>query len=98
MKNPPHPGRSVRTACLEPLGLTVTDGAKLLGVTRQALNNVITGKSDISPEMAIRLSKAFGSTPETWLQMQLAYDLAKARKHSDAIKVERYRGEPAMTR
>src|SRR5437763_13656345 len=68
MKNPPHPGRSIRTACLEPLGLSVTDGAEVLGVTRQALNNVIHGKSGISPEMAIRLSKAFGSTPETWLR------------------------------
>src|ERR1019366_9350347 len=75
MKTPPHPGRSIRNACLEPLGLSVTDGAKLLGVTRQALNNVINGKSGISPEMAIRLTKAFGSTPETWLQMQLAYDI-----------------------
>ena len=75
MKTPPHPGRSIRNACLEPLGLSVTDGAKLLGITRQALNNVINGKSGISPEMAIRLTKAFGSTPETWLQMQLAYDI-----------------------
>jgi addiction module HigA family antidote len=93
MKNPPHPGRSVRNACLEPLGLSVTEGAKLLGVTRQALNNVINGKSGISPEMAIRLTKAFGSTPETWLKMQLAYDLAEARKHEHQIKVRRYRGE-----
>jgi antitoxin HigA-1 len=67
-------------ACLEPLGLSVTEGAKVLGVTRQTLNNVIKGKSGISPEMAIRLSKAFGSTPETWLRMQLACDLAQARK------------------
>ena len=79
MKNPAHPGRIVRSACLEPSGLSVTDGAKLLGVTRQALNNVINGKSGISPEMAIRLTKAFGSTPETWLKMQLAYDLAGAK-------------------
>lgn len=91
MKNPPHPGRSIRTACLEPLGLSVTDGAKLLGVTRQALNNVVNGKADISPEMAIRLSKAFGSTLETWLQMQLAFDLAQARKNADSIKIQRYR-------
>src|SRR5271170_1506421 len=91
MKNPPHPGRSIRAACLEPLGLSVTDGAKLLGVTRQALNNVINGKSGISPEMAIRLTKAFGSTAETWLQMQLAYDLAQAKKHEHAIKIKRYR-------
>src|ERR1035438_63336 len=89
MKDPPHPGRSIRTACLEPLGLSVTDGAKVLGVTRQALSNVINGKSGISPEMAIRLTKAFGSTPETWLGMQLAYDLAAARKNERKIKVYR---------
>jgi len=98
MKNPPHPGRSIRSACLEPLGLTVTEGARLLGVTRQALNNVVNGKADISPEMAIRLSKAFGSTPETWLRMQLAFDLAQARKHEDQIKVRRYRGELVLAR
>ena len=89
MKNPPHPGRSIRTACLEPLGLSVTAGAKVLGVTRQTLTKVVNGKSGISPEMAIRLSKAFGSTPETWLRMQLAYDLAKARKHAIKISVRR---------
>ena len=89
MKSPPHPGRSIRNACLEPLGLSVTDGAEVLGVTRQTLNNVIHGKSGISPDMAIRLSKAFGSTPETWLRMQLAYDLAQARKHESKIKVRR---------
>ncbi len=89
MKNPPHPGRSIRTACLKPLGLSVTEGAKVLGVTRQALNNVVNGKAAISPEMAIRLSKAFGSTPETWLRMQLAYDLAAARKDESKIKVRR---------
>jgi addiction module HigA family antidote len=89
MKNPPHPGRSIRSACLEPLGLSVSEGAKVLGVTRQALNNVICGKSAISTEMAIRLSKAFGSTPETWLRMQLAYDLAAARKDESKIRVSR---------
>ncbi len=89
MKNPPHPGRSIRTACLEPLGLSVTEGAEALGVTRQTLNNVINGKSGISPQMAIRLSKAFGSTPETWLRMQLAYDLAQARKDENKIRVRR---------
>lgn len=87
MKNPPHPGRSIRTACLEPLGLNVTEGAKALGVTRQTLNNVVNGRAGISPEMAIRLSKAFGSTAETWLQMQLAYDLSEARKAAHRIKV-----------
>jgi antitoxin HigA-1 len=89
MKNPPHPGRSIRTACLEPLGLSVTEGAKVLGVTRQALNNVVNGKAAISPEMAIRLTKAFGSTAERWLRMQLAYDLAAARKGESKIKVRR---------
>ena len=89
MKNPVHPGRIVRHDCLEPLSLTVTDGAKVLGVTRQTLNNVIHGKSGISPVMAIRLSKAFGSTPEAWLRMQLAYDLAQARRDESKIKVRR---------
>ena len=89
MKNPPHPGRSIWNACLEPLGLSVTAGAKVLGVTRQTLSNVINGKSGISPEMAIRLTKAFGSTAETWLRMQVAYDLAAARKDEAKIKVYR---------
>ena len=89
MKNPPHPGLTVRHDCLEPLGLTVTQGAKALGVTRQALNNLVNGKSGISPEMAIRLSKAFGSSPETWLKMQLDYDLAQARQREGRIQVKR---------
>lgn len=89
MKNPPHPGRSIKTACLEPLGLSITEGAKVLGVTRQTLTKVINGRSGISPEMAIRLTKAFGSSPETWLHMQVAYDLAAARKGEGEIKVRR---------
>jgi addiction module HigA family antidote len=88
MKKPVHPGPLVRYDCLEPLGLSVTAAAKILGVTREALNNIVNGKSGISPEIAIRLSKAFGSTPETWLRMQLAYDLA-ARKDESKIKVRR---------
>jgi antitoxin HigA-1 len=95
MKNPAHPGRVIRSACLEPLGLSVTAGAELLGVTRQALNNIINGKSGISPEMAIRLTKAFGSTPETWLGMQMAYDLAAAKRFERSIKVRRYPAELA---
>jgi addiction module HigA family antidote len=79
MKDPTHPGLIVRHDCIEPLGLTITDAAKALGVTRQALNNVVTCKAAISPEMAIRLSMAFGSTPDTWLGMQAAYDLAQLR-------------------
>jgi addiction module HigA family antidote len=90
MKNPVHPGRIVRHDCIEPLNLTVTAAAKILGVARQALNNVVNEKSGISPEMAIRLSKAFGSTPQTWINMQANYDLAQALKHQDKIKVKRY--------
>jgi len=89
MKNPPHPGRSVRHDCLEPLRLTITEGAKILGVTRQALNNLVNGKSGISPEMAVRLDKAFGGGAETWLGIQLDYDLAQVRKHESEIVVGR---------
>jgi addiction module HigA family antidote len=89
MKNPPHPGSSVRADCLEPLGLSVTAAAKALGVSRQALNNLIHGQAAISPEMAIRLDKAFGGGAETWLRLQAAYDLAQAKKVADKIKVKR---------
>jgi antitoxin HigA-1 len=89
MKNPPHPGRIIRQECIEPLGLTVTDAAERLGVTRQALNNLINGKSGVSPEMSIRLSKAFGSKPDVWLGLQMEYDLAQAEKHAGRIKVRR---------
>jgi addiction module HigA family antidote len=71
------------------LGLSVTAGAKILGVSRQTLNKIVNGKSGITPEMAIRLTKAFGSTEETWLRMQLAYDLAAARRDESKIKVVR---------
>jgi addiction module HigA family antidote len=96
MKNPVHPGGIVKHACLEGLELSVTEGAEILGVTRQALNNVVNGKSGISPEMAIRLSKAFGSTAETWLRMQMAYDLAQARKRESKIKVKRVWAQEAQ--
>ncbi len=93
IKNPPHPGRIVRQDCIEPLGLTITEAAKALGVTRQALNNLVNGKSGISPEMAVRLSKAFGASPEMWLRLQANYDLA--RLPQDQIDVKRYqRGMP----
>lgn len=91
MKNPPHPGRIVRSACLEPLGLGVTQGAEILGVTRPTLSKVINGRSAISPEMAIRLSKAFGGKAETWVKMQVAYDLAQAEKRAHQIKVKLYK-------
>ena len=95
MKNPPHPGLSVRMNCLEPLKLSVTEGAKVLGVTRQALNNLVNGKAGVSPEMALRLAKAFGSRPEVWLEMQMAYDLAQARQHEGEITVQRV-ARPAL--
>ncbi len=89
MKNPPHPGLSVRHDCLEPLGITVSDAAKHLGVSRKQLSDVVNGHAGISPEMAIRLDKAFGGGAETWYRLQTAYDLAQALKRKDEIKVER---------
>lgn len=89
MKNPPHPGLSVRYDCFEPLGISVTRGAKIFGVTRQALNNSVNGKTAISPEMAIRLDKAFGGRAETWLCLQASCDLAQAKKHANKLKVRR---------
>jgi antitoxin HigA-1 len=93
MLNPPHPGRIVRQECLEPLKLTVTAAATILGVTRKALSELLNGHAGISPEMAVRLSKAFGSSPEAWLKMQMHYDLAQVMKKANEINVKRY--EPA---
>ena len=89
MKNPPHPGLSVRHDCLEPLGLSVTEAAKKLGVSRKQLSDVVNGHSGVSPQMAIRLDKAFGGGANTWYRLQAAYDLAQAMKQADQIKVER---------
>ena len=89
MKNPPHPGLSVRPDCLEPLGLSVTKAAKKLGISRKQLSDIVNGHSGISPEMAIRLDKAFGGSADTWFCLQAAYDLAQAMKTADRIKVER---------
>lgn len=90
MKNPPHPGRSIKDACLDALGLDVTNAAKVLGVARHTLSRVIHGHAGISPEMAIRLEKAGWSSADHWLRLQAAYDLAQARQHEDQIKVRRY--------
>ena len=87
MKNPPHPGQSVRHDCLEPLGISVTAGARALGVSRQALNNLVNAKSAVSPEMAIRFEKLGWGTADGWLHLQTAYDLAQARKKADTIQV-----------
>ena len=95
MNNPPHPGLSVKHDCLEPLGLTVTKAAEVLGVTRQTLNDLVHCRRGISPEMAIRLDLAFGGGAETWVRLQAAYDLAQARKHADRIRVTRYARQDA---
>ena len=95
MKNPPHPGTVVRVSCLDPLGLNVTEGAKVLGVSRQALSNLVNGRARMSSEMAIRLAKAFGSTTETWIRLQTAYDVVQAQAREDEIKVEPYAPQPA---
>lgn len=99
-----HPGQVVREQCLAPHGLSVVEAAQALGVSRQALSNVLTGKAGISPEMAIRLAKAFGGDAEHWLQLQLAHDLAQARQRDhlitvmpiDAYKAQRPTPQPKM--
>ena len=89
MKNPPHPGLSVKHDCLEPLGLSVTDAARALGVSRKQLSELINGRAGISPEMAIRLDRAFGGGADTWVRLQATYDLAQAMKKAGQIKVQR---------
>ncbi len=89
MKKPPHPGLAVRHDCIEPLGLTIVEAAKRLGVSRKQLSDIVNCHAGISPEMAIRLDKAFGGGAETWYRMQAAYDLARAMEHADEIKVDR---------
>ncbi|HOI95974.1 MAG TPA: HigA family addiction module antitoxin [Syntrophobacter fumaroxidans] len=89
MKNPVHPGLLVKE-CLDDLGLSVAEAAKGLGITRQQLHNVIAGRSSVTPEMAIRFEKALGSTADTWLRMQMNYDLARMRKRASSIVVERF--------
>ena len=90
MHNPPHPGEIVKFECLEPLDLTVSRAAEGLGVTHQSLSDLIDEKTGVTVDMALRLSQAFGSSPETWLRMQMAYDLWQAREHAAQIKVEKF--------
>ena len=89
MKNPPHPSLSIRYDCLDPLGLSITEAARRLGVSRKQLSSIVNGRSGISPEMAIRLDKAFGGGSSTWYQMQAAFDLAQAVKRAGEIDVTR---------
>ena len=90
MANPSHPGEIVKYECLEALGLTITEAAKGLGVPRQTLSKVLNERAKVSVDMAIRFSKAFGSTPDLWLRMQMAYDLWHARDRAKEIKVEKF--------
>ncbi len=96
LKNPPHPGLSIKENCLEPLGLNITEAAKVLGVARHTLSRVLNGHAAISPEMAIRLEKAGWSNAEFWLRRQTAYNLVQARKREDQIKVKRYQLQPTV--
>jgi antitoxin HigA-1 len=90
MHNPPHPGEVIKELCLDPLKLTVTAAAEGLGVSRRTLSMLLNGHAGISPDMAIRLSKAFGRSPESWLQLRLQYDLWQAEQRSDTIKVKHF--------
>ena len=90
MSNPSHPGGIVRRQCLEPLGLSIEKAAEGLGVTKRALSDLVNEEVPVSVDMAIRLSKSFGSSPETWLGMQMAYDLWQAREFAENVKVEKF--------
>ena len=89
MYNPPHPGEILKKLCLEPLGITVTEAAKALGVSRKTLSSILNGRAGVSPEMAIRLSIAFGTTPESWLNQQVQYDLWQAERSRKRLRVRR---------
>mgnify|MGYP000386206799 CR=1 FL=1 len=89
MHSPPHPGEHVRLTCLEPLGLSVTAGAKALGVSRKALSELVNGHSGVSPDMAIRLNKAFGSSAEHWMRLQMAHDLWHAEQRNADLEIKR---------
>ena len=90
MHNPPHPGEVLKTLCLEPLGLSITDAAKALDVSRKTLSAVVNGRAGISPEMAVRLSIAFDTSSQSWLNQQTQFDLWLAEQHRDELKVKRF--------
>lgn len=89
MHNPPHPGEVIKELCLDPLGLSVTEAADALGVSRKTLSSILNGRAGISPEMAIRLGKAFGTSAESWMNQQSQYDLWVAMQSADSIKVRK---------
>jgi len=95
MHNPPHPGEILRYLCLEPLGLSVTEAAKGLGVSRKTLSSILNGRTGISPEMAVRLSIAFDTTAESWLNQQVQYDLWQAEQHRSELQVKKLSPEPS---
>ena len=90
MHNPPHPGEVIKELCLEPLGLSVTDAAKGLGVSRKTLSAILNGRSGISPEIALRLAKAFDTSPESWLNQQMQYDLWIVEQNLGELQVEKF--------
>jgi addiction module HigA family antidote len=90
MANPPHPGAFIRTEILEPLELSVTKAAEVLGVARPTLSNLLTGHADLSGDMALRIEKAFGVRMDTLLRMQVSYDIARTREREESISVRRY--------
>lgn len=94
MKNPPHPGELIGDSLAE-LGVSISEAARGLGITRQQLHNLIAGRSAITPEMAVRFEKALGSTADTWLRMQMNHDLARIRKRIDSMKVKRLKPKAA---
>jgi len=89
MHNPPHPGEVLRELCIEPMGLSITEAAKALGVSRKTLSAILNGRAGISPEMAVRLSLAFGTSAESWMTQQTQYDLWEAEKKRKSLKVKR---------
>jgi addiction module HigA family antidote len=89
MHNPPHPGEIIKELCLGPLGVSVTEAAEALGVSRKTLSSIINSKSGISPEMAVRLSIAFDTSSESWLNQQMQYDLWQAEQHRKELRVKR---------
>ena len=89
MHNPPHPGAIIKELCMEPLRLTVTETAKALGVSRKTLSSIVNEKAGISPEMAVRLSIAFGTSSESWINQQAQYDLWQAEQHRDELQVSK---------
>lgn len=90
MHNPPHPGEVIKRQCLQPLGLTVTEAARGLAVSRNTLSMLLNGRIGISPEMAIRLSQAFGGSPESWLRQQMQYDLWNAQQNRKRIQIQKF--------